>query len=144
MGKKPDEDLRKEVELTEHQDNIQKVCAQYETSADRGLSDGQAADVSIELIKNCSQRLNSTFQRLKRDGYNELTPPKTTPEWVKFCRNLFGGFSTLLWIGAILCFLAYSIECASNDDPVEDNLYLGNITLRLYVFGLLIFNFWTI
>ena len=68
---------------------------------------------------------NKNFQRLKRDGYNELTPPKTTPEWVKFCRNLFGGFSTLLWIGAILCFLAYSIECASNDDPVEDNLYLG-------------------
>ena len=50
MGKKPDEDLRKEVELTEHQDNVQKVCAQYETSADRGLSDGQAADVSIEII----------------------------------------------------------------------------------------------
>ena len=65
------------------------------------------------------------FQRLKRDGYNELTPPKTTPEWVKFCRNLFGGFSTLLWIGAILCFLAYSIECVSNEDPAEDNLYLG-------------------
>ena len=65
------------------------------------------------------------FQRLKRDGYNELTPPKTTPEWVKFCRNLFGGFSTLLWIGAILCFLAYTIECVSNEDPAEDNLYLG-------------------
>ena len=48
MGKKPDEDLRKEVELTEHQDNIQKVCAQYETSADRGLTDSQAADVSIK------------------------------------------------------------------------------------------------
>ena len=131
MGKKPDEDLRKEVELTEHQDNVQKVCAQYETSADRGLTDSQAADVSIEIVEICSQMLNSTFQRLKRDGYNELTPPKTTPEWVKFCRNLFGGFSTLLWIGAILCFLAYSIECASNDDPVEDNLYLGNIILRI-------------
>ena len=133
MGKKPDEDLRKEVELTEHQDNIQKVCAQYETSADRGLTDSQAADVSIKIEIN-HRYLNSTFQRLKRDGYNELTPPKTTPEWVKFCRNLFGGFSTLLWIGAILCFLAYSIECASNDDPVEDNLYLGKLTLMFFNF----------
>ena len=38
---------------------------------------------------------------------------------------MFGGFSTLLWVGAILCFIAYSIETISNDDPVEDNLYLG-------------------
>uniref|UniRef100_A0AAY4AD87 Sodium/potassium-transporting ATPase subunit alpha n=1 Tax=Denticeps clupeoides TaxID=299321 RepID=A0AAY4AD87_9TELE len=39
---------------------------------------------------------------LARDGPNALTPPPTTPEWVKFCRQLFGGFSILLWIGAIL------------------------------------------
>ena len=84
-----------------------QVCKQYKTDTNKGLTDADAD------------------ARLKRDGYNELTPPKTTPEWVKFCRNLFGGFSTLLWIGAILCFLAYSIECASNDDPVADNLYLG-------------------
>ena len=70
---------------------------------------------------------------MKRDGYNELTPPKTTPEWVKFCRNLFGGFSTLLWIGAILCFLAYSIECYSNDDPAEDNLYLGIVLAAVVI-----------
>ena len=28
---------------------------------------------------------------LARDGPNALTPPKKTPEWVKFCKNLFGG-----------------------------------------------------
>ena len=39
-----------------------------------------------------------------------LTPPAKTPEWVKFCENLFGGFALLLWLGAILCFLAYSIQ----------------------------------
>jgi len=107
-GKKDDDkDLRKEVEMTEHTDSIEKVCQQYQTCGEKGLTDSAVED------------------RLKRDGYNELTPPKTTPEWVKFCRNLFGGFSTLLWIGAILCFLAYSIECVSNEDPAEDNLYLG-------------------
>lgn len=42
-----------------------------------------------------------------REGPNRLTPPKTTPEWIKFCRQLFGGFSTLLWVGAILCFIAF-------------------------------------
>uniref|UniRef100_A0A8D0CJ04 Sodium/potassium-transporting ATPase subunit alpha n=1 Tax=Scleropages formosus TaxID=113540 RepID=A0A8D0CJ04_SCLFO len=62
---------------------------------------------------------------LLRDGPNALTPPPTTPEWVKFCRQLFGGFSILLWIGAILCFLAYAIQAATEDEPSRDNLYLG-------------------
>jgi len=93
--------------MTEHTDSIEKVCESYGVKPSEGLSDAEAK------------------KRLERDGYNELTPPKTTPEWVKFCRNLFGGFSTLLWVGAILCFIAYSIESVSNEDPVEDNLYLG-------------------
>lgn len=46
----------------------------------------------------------------------------TTPEWVKFCRQLFGGFSILLWIGAILCFLAYGIQAGTEDDPSGDNV----------------------
>jgi len=41
---------------------------------------------------------------------------------VKFCKQLFGGFSILLWIGALLCFLAYSIQAATEDEPVNDNV----------------------
>lgn len=59
---------------------------------------------------------------LAQEGPNALTPPPTTPEWVKFCRQLFGGFSILLWIGAILCFLAYSIQIAMEDEPINDNV----------------------
>ena len=60
---------------------------------------------------------------LARDGPNALTPPKTTPEWVKFCRQLFGGFSMLLWVGAILCFLAYGIEYSQAEgDILGDNV----------------------
>ena len=58
----------------------------------------------------------------ERDGPNSLTPPKTTPEWVKFCKQLFGGFATLLWIGAILCFIAYAVEISNNDDVLGDNV----------------------
>jgi len=115
MGKQEDADLRKEVEMTEHTDSVEKVCDQYKTSVENGLTESDAEE------------------RLKRDGHNELTPPKTTPEWIKFCRNLFGGFSTLLWIGAILCFLAYGIECYSNDDPAEDNLYLGVVLAAVVI-----------
>ncbi len=59
---------------------------------------------------------------LERDGPNALTPPPTTPEWIKFCRQLFGGFSILLWTGAILCFLAYAIQAATEDEPAGDNV----------------------
>ncbi len=38
------------------------------------------------------------------------------------CFQLFGGFSMLLWIGAILCFLAYGIQAASEDEPANDNV----------------------
>ena len=59
---------------------------------------------------------------LARDGPNELSPPKTIPEWIKFCKQLFGGFSLLLWIGAILCFIAYSIQATASEDPPGDNV----------------------
>uniref|UniRef100_A0A671RHZ8 ATPase Na+/K+ transporting subunit alpha 1a, tandem duplicate 4 n=1 Tax=Sinocyclocheilus anshuiensis TaxID=1608454 RepID=A0A671RHZ8_9TELE len=79
----------------------------YGTDLTRGLSSSRAKEI------------------LACDGPNALTPPPTTPEWIKFCKQLFGGFSTLLWIGAILCFLAYGIQAASEDEPANDNLYLG-------------------
>lgn len=59
---------------------------------------------------------------LTRDGPNTLTPPKTTPEWIKFCKQLFGGFSLLLWTGAILCFVAYSIQMYFKEDSTKDNV----------------------
>ena len=58
-------------------------------------------------------------------GPNALTPPPTTPEWVKFLQNLFGDFALLLWLGAILCFIAYSIQARAYEEPPDDNLYLG-------------------
>lgn len=61
----------------------------------------------------------------ERDGPNTLSPPKKTPEWVKFCKNLFGGFALLLWIGAILCFIAYSIQAGTFEEPPDDNVSTG-------------------
>uniref|UniRef100_A0A7N8YPU1 Sodium/potassium-transporting ATPase subunit alpha n=1 Tax=Mastacembelus armatus TaxID=205130 RepID=A0A7N8YPU1_9TELE len=87
--------------------SVEEVCRKYNTDIVQGLTNAKAAEY------------------LARDGPNALTPPPTTPEWVKFCRQLFGGFSILLWIGAILCFLAYAIQAATEDEPAGDNLYLG-------------------
>uniref|UniRef100_A0A8C7Y168 Sodium/potassium-transporting ATPase subunit alpha n=1 Tax=Oryzias sinensis TaxID=183150 RepID=A0A8C7Y168_9TELE len=84
-------------------------------------------DLKKEVPIVCKHGLTNALaaEYLARDGPNALTPPPTTPEWVKFCRQLFGGFSILLWIGAILCFLAYAIQAATEDEPAGDNLYLG-------------------
>lgn len=55
-------------------------------------------------------------------GPNALTPPKTTPEWIKFLQNLFGGFALLLWGGGVLCFIAYGVEASQRDDVSLDNV----------------------
>ena len=68
---------------------------------------------------------------LDRDGPNQLSPPKTIPEWVKFCKQLFGGFSLLLWLGAILCFVAYSIQATTSEDPPGDNVSETTVDRRI-------------
>lgn len=94
----------------------------------RELAGSREEHVDPDRRSHSSPRLSQglTNQRaqdiLARDGPNALTPPPTTPEWVKFCRQLFGGFSILLWIGAVLCFLAYGIQAAMEDEPSNDNV----------------------
>ncbi|XP_078512737.1 sodium/potassium-transporting ATPase subunit alpha-1-like isoform X3 [Lissotriton helveticus] len=101
------DELKKEVSMDEHKMTLEGLERKFGTHRTRGLTTTRAAEI------------------LARDGLNALMPPPTTPEWVKFCRQLFGGFSMLLWIGAVLCFLAYGIQAATEDEPVSDNLYLG-------------------
>ena len=47
MGKAEDADLRKEVEMTEHIDSVQKVCDQYKTNVERGLTESDAEEVTF-------------------------------------------------------------------------------------------------
>uniref|UniRef100_A0A671PM19 Sodium/potassium-transporting ATPase subunit alpha n=1 Tax=Sinocyclocheilus anshuiensis TaxID=1608454 RepID=A0A671PM19_9TELE len=109
-NKKKDKDmdeLKKEVDLDDHKLTLEELHRKYGTDLSRGLTGARAAEI------------------LARDGPNALTPPPTTPEWVKFCKQMFGGFSMLLWTGAVLCFFAYGIQAAMEDEPANDNLYLG-------------------
>ncbi|KAI0231032.1 Sodium/potassium-transporting ATPase subunit alpha [Lamellibrachia satsuma] len=101
------EELKQEVDMDAHTITMGELVRRLDTDLNNGLTN-EKARVALE-----------------RDGPNELTPPKTTPEWVKFCKQLFGGFSTLLWIGAILCFIAYTIQSTKQEDTPGDNLYLG-------------------
>ena len=47
-GKKEDDaDLRKEVEMTEHKDPIEKVAEQFELNLEKGLTEEQVLEVSL-------------------------------------------------------------------------------------------------
>ena len=109
------DDLKKELELDVHKITVEELCRRLGTNLITGLTTSQAN------------------ANLERDGPNALKPPPTTPEWVKFCQNMFGGFAMLLWLGAILCFLAYSIQASTFEEPPDDNLYLGIVLTAVVV-----------
>merc|ERR1712172_319402 len=100
-------ELKQELEIDVHKVDVDVLCKRFNTNIEQGLTDSQAAKGLVE------------------HGKNELTPPPTTPEWIKFCQCLFSGFAMLLWLGAFLCFLAYGIQASAYEEPPDDNLYLG-------------------
>jgi len=118
FGKKKEknlDNLKQELELDVHRVEVEELCKRWSTSVELGLSPDQSATNRAEF------------------GPNALTPPPTTPEWVKFCKNLFSGFATLLWIGAILCYIAYGIQASAFEEPPDDNLYLGIVLTAVVV-----------
>ncbi|KHJ40872.1 cation transporter/ATPase [Trichuris suis] len=102
--KAPLHDLKQEMETDKHQIPIEELFRRLDTDPQNGLSAEEAK------------------RRLSRDGPNALSPPPSTPEWVKFCKNLFGGFAVLLWIGAVLCFIAYGVDVAMSENALKDNV----------------------
>merc|ERR1711899_306897 len=100
-------ELKQELEIDVHKVDVDVLCKRFNTNVEQGLTDAAAA------------------AGLAQYGKNELTPPPTTPEWIKFCQCLFSGFACLLWLGAVLCFLAYSIQASAYEEPPDDNLYRG-------------------
>lgn len=95
--------------MTAHKEDLNELLVRLGVNPDTGLS------------------TDSTKQLQDEHGLNQLTPPKQTPAWVKFLRELTGFFSLLLWSGAILCFVGYAI------DRSEDHLFLGIVLVFVVV-----------
>lgn len=109
------ESLKHGREIDVHKVELSELCRRFNTSPN-GLTN-QAAKANFEEY-----------------GKNALSPPKTTPEWVKFCKQLFGGFSMLLWIGGILSFVAFATQLSQDpDNPVYDNAALGGVLIGVVI-----------
>jgi len=99
--KMEDKDLRAELNMTEHKEDLEELLSRLDSHKENGLTKETVA------------------KRLEMDGPNKLTPPATIPEWLKLVHTQTGFFALLLWAGAILCFVGYGLK---NE---QDNLYLG-------------------
>ena len=94
-------ELRKNVEMTEHSEDLEPLLAKLKTNASTGMTTEQAQAAFAQY------------------GPNELTPPPTTPWYIKFIEEMTGFFSLLLWGASAACFVSYSLK------PDVENLYLG-------------------
>uniref|UniRef100_G1SSX6 Sodium/potassium-transporting ATPase subunit alpha n=1 Tax=Oryctolagus cuniculus TaxID=9986 RepID=G1SSX6_RABIT len=103
------EELKKELDLDDHKLSNKELETKYGTDIIRGLSSTRAAEL------------------LAQNGPNALTPPKQTPEIIKFLKQMVGGFSILLWVGAVLCWIAFGIQYVSNPSASLDSVYLGTV-----------------
>ncbi|CAG0898013.1 unnamed protein product, partial [Darwinula stevensoni] len=117
------DELKQELDIDDHQISIEELSSRLDVDIQTGLSQEEAT------------------RRLERDGPNALTPPAAIPEWVKICKQFSGGFSLLLTLGAILCFITYAIQAATITAPPDDNLFLG-IALASVVFITGIFSYY--
>ncbi|XP_075695100.1 potassium-transporting ATPase alpha chain 2-like [Rhinoderma darwinii] len=109
------ENLKKELEIIDHKLSIDELENKFSVDIKEGLSTATAEEL------------------LARDGPNKLTPPKGTPEIVKFLMLMAGGFSIVFWIAAALCFLAYGLQVAQDPTVSKDNLWLAIILIAVVV-----------
>lgn len=119
------ENLKKEIEITWHTDDICKVKDQYKCDFKVTYDQNDNKKWTVSDIKGLSVEQSEILR--EEYGLNQLTPAAKKSELVKFCEQLTGFFSLLLWSGGILCFIGYGLQGA------QDNLYLG-IVLFIVVF----------
>jgi magnesium-transporting ATPase (P-type) len=120
--------LKQELDMDEHTISLEELKSRFGTTFDVEYADENDKANSKYVISNIVGLTKAQVaEKVNEFGLNMLTPPATKPEWVKFCEQMTGFFSLLLWFGAILCFIAYGLR------KEIDNLYLG-VVLALVVF----------
>ncbi|XP_036149155.1 sodium/potassium-transporting ATPase subunit alpha-like isoform X2 [Monomorium pharaonis] len=94
------QELHQELEIDDHIIALETLHARLGTNPKMGLTREQARKI------------------MERDGPNALSPPKVTPEYIKFFKCMFHGFASLLWVCAILCFVLYGVTHLTHEVDV--------------------------
>eukprot|EP00951_Prasinocladus_malaysianus_P022314 scaffold186521_cov43-Prasinocladus_malaysianus.AAC.1 len=87
-------------------------------------------------IKSLEEGLTSAQVQANRAKYgeNRLTPPKTTPWYIKYLLQYTNFFAMLLIAGGLLCFIAYAVEDSANPGQADQtNLWLGVVLISVVI-----------
>lgn len=101
------DELRQEISLDEHRLPLEILLGQLQTDPELGLTPEQATEI------------------LLREGPNILTSTKTSPDWIRLLKCLFGGMSLLLWIGGFFCILAFFMKINIHAGSLINNFIIG-------------------
>ncbi|XP_045476480.1 sodium/potassium-transporting ATPase subunit alpha-B-like [Harmonia axyridis] len=113
------ENFRKEISTDAHEIPLQELLHRLGTNAELGLTRAKADTL------------------LKINGPNCLVASQTKSRYWIFLGFMFGGFAALLWIGALLSLLGFTLSYINDPDSHEgyDHLYLGCVLLVVVIFS---------
>jgi magnesium-transporting ATPase (P-type) len=81
-----------------HQEPIENLYTSLGTTPDKGLSSTTAST------------------RLKSEGPNQLKEKKQLPWIVRLLKEMVGIFADLLWVGAVLSFIAFGLDTSDKSN----------------------------
>lgn len=66
---------------------------------------------------------------LQKNGPNCLVATHTKSKILLLLEKLFSGYAAVVWVGAILSFVAYALEATVDNKAPLDNIYLGTMLI---------------
>ena len=88
----------------------------------------------MRLVQGLTQQ--KAREVLEEVGPNELKKAKGVNWGLRFAIDVFGDFNILLWVGGVLCFIAYGSQFTQMEDPPGDNvrifLYIAFVYSNLH------------
>lgn len=106
-------ELKRDLFLDDHLIPMDIFCRRHCTDAQYGLSKSRAEHL------------------LQLYGPNKLKMMKESSKLLQFFKCFFGGFAVLLWIGAVLCIVAYFLH--NDAASAKEHLYLASVLIIVVI-----------
>eukprot|EP01117_Protostelium_nocturnum_P010459 TRINITY_DN3765_c0_g2_i2.p1 TRINITY_DN3765_c0_g2~~TRINITY_DN3765_c0_g2_i2.p1 ORF type:complete len:848 (-),score=331.49 TRINITY_DN3765_c0_g2_i2:115-2658(-) len=111
----------KEYQAEEHRWTLEQLSEKYKVN----LNSAEPKKSQGLTTENATEKLNET-------GKNRLTPPKQTPEIVKFLMEFLNPFMILLEIAAVLCAISFILQNKAGEKD-KSNLYLAIVLFVIVI-----------